>query len=371
MSQYIPVSAARAENIVAQNPPKDITAPKSGEKYTRTYLSYNYGTPQNPYYAEALFELQICKGVVKRNKKGALKLNLTVTDKADLAGMTQIDRGIAMTVDKYKNKFSLFNFNPNSPGDLRGCFFYPRTETGELIEGAFPIVSLKHNEKSKYSYCEMLKNSDGSYIVDDKGMPAYKEIPVDYKTLENKELMCGVVINPRDLYRSSGTPLPQIFVRSCMIMSMSDKGEVEHTKSEIVRQFLMQNPEMLNTLADQISKMKVTQSENLFNKPTASVPQSAPSLAPASQSAPTFTSAPPTQPAPSLSSAPQISQPVQNYAQGMTPAPNMTPAPAPAQISSSPLPQMPQVATTPQGTIDLNAFLNQQMGNGGLIVQRI
>ena len=401
--------------MAAQNPPKSIKA-KNGEEYTRTYFSYNYGSAQNPYFSEALFELQICKGVVKRNKKGALKLNLTVVDKNDLTGMTKVDKGMAAAVEKYKNLFGLFDFTVANAGGFRGCFFYPRVEgTGQLIEGASPIVSLKHNEKSTYKYCEMLKNPDGSLVVDDKGLPAYKEIPIDYKTLEGKELICGVVINPRDIYRSAGMPVPQLFVRSCMIMSMSDKGEVEHTKSDIVRSYLAQNPEMLNTLADQIAKMKVGQADNLFAKPASAPPQGIPSFtsvpgqstpaAPSFTSPPSFTStpgvsspqftAPPTQ-QPAYSQAPQFNQtpgqaPQFNQAPGQAPQFNQAPGQAPqfnqapqfGQQSApstpsfsqpSPLPQMPQMPTpqvTPNGTLDLNAFLQQQAAGTGFVVNRM
>lgn len=284
MSTYVAVSKCIANNLQAPNPPKSITITKAGksETYTRTYLSYNYGTPERPYLSEALFELKICKGKVKRNKKGEIKLNLSITNMEDLAGLSQLSLGFAYIVHKYKNQYGLHKFDPQNPGDLRGSFFYPVAEgTGEIIEGASAIVSLKMNEKTKFKvltpkvnpetkeplYDEMdAIDEQGNRVFDEQGnkvvvrFPAYEETNIDYKVLLDKQIDCSVVINPRDMYRSMGTPLPQIFVRSCLVLSVSDSGEVEHAKGELVRKYLQQNPEMLNSLAEQIAKLKVGES---------------------------------------------------------------------------------------------------------------
>jgi len=58
MSTYIPAANIVATNLKAPNFPKEITSPK-GEKYTRTYLSYNIGSAERPVLSEALFELKI------------------------------------------------------------------------------------------------------------------------------------------------------------------------------------------------------------------------------------------------------------------------------------------------------------------------
>lgn len=265
MSTYIEASKIVAANLTAPNKPKEIISPSKngqpGEKYTRTYMQYNYMTPKGVYAGEALFELQICKGKVKRNKKGVPKLNLTISDKDDLAGLAQLGVGFANVIYKWKGPLGNAKFDPNNPpSDFRGAFFYPvNEETGEPIEGALPIVSLKLNEKSKFRTLKVKCDSNGIPIMNN-GIPDVEEESIDYTDLLDKTIECGVIFNARDLYRSAGSPLPQLFVRSCMVLNITDSGDVEHTKSAMVQDFLRKNPEALNTLAEQIAKMKGVES---------------------------------------------------------------------------------------------------------------
>lgn len=286
MSHFVSASQIVANKLMAPSPPKDITVTKNGksETYTRTYLSYDYGTPQKPVISEALFELRITTAKVKLNKKQEYKLNVIIKDDGDTHGLEELSKGFALVVEKYKNKYGLRNFDPNHPGELRGAFFYPATTDGELIAGAPPMVSLKMNEKTIFKILEPKIDESGNPVmmqvakidpITNKTVmvpgdePDFIETKIDYKTLVDKQLICSVIFNPRDLYRSTGTPLPQLFVRSCMIVAPpTDNGEVEHSKSEMVRSYLQENPEMLNSLADIISKLKVGEKVSLFDTPS-------------------------------------------------------------------------------------------------------
>ena len=307
MSTFIYALDINAKNLKAPNVPKEITSPK-GEKYTRTYLSYNYGTLDKPYLAEALFELRICKAKVKLNKKKEHKLNAIITDPADLKGLTELSLGFAYCVESYKNKFGLRNFDPQHPGDLRGSFFYPASEDGELIAGASPIVSLKMNEKTKFKVLKPKINpGTNEPIMLPNGSPDFEEELIDYKTLVDKQLDCSIIFNARDLYRSSGTPLPQMFVRSCMILNMSDSGEVEHAKSEVVRNFLQQNPDALNTLLEQIAKLKTGTAGSTSLLQSANAPKSDP--IPAVNALPEINTQSPTRNLPQVNTTSGISSP--------------------------------------------------------------
>ena len=357
MSTYIPVTRAAGTNFSAPNPPKEITA-KNGEKYTRTYMTYNYGTVDRPYMAEALFELQICKGKVKKNKKGEYKLNLIIEKQEDQAGLTQVSLGFAICVDKYKNKFGLRNFSPQATGDLRGAFFYPATEDGEIIAGANPIVSLKINDKSKFKMLKPKINPETNEPIYIDGIPDFEEELLDYKTLLDKQLDCSVVINPRDLYRSSGMPLPQIFTRSCMILNMSESGDVEHAKSDMVRSFLQQNPEVLNNLAEQIAKLKTGGATvSLLQTVDTSKTETPPAQTLPQQQSPTASS-------PSPITVTPIQIPITSSFPGI---PQVTASPAPVSLGGGQLQfnlpmnmGLSQAGGLPQGGIDLTAFLSGQ-----------
>lgn len=382
MSTYISAANIIATNLQAPNPPKSITVTKNGksETYTRTYLSYNYGSSARPYLAEALFELQICKGKVKKNKKGDIKLNLSITNEADLAGLSQLSLGFAYVVQRYKGSFGMQKFDPQNPGNLRGAFFYPAVEgTGEIIEGAAPIVSLKMNEKTRFKVLKPKINPETHEPIYINGIPDFDEEVIDYKSLIDKQLDCSVVINARDLYYSGGMPLPQIFVRSCMILNMSDSGEVEHTKSEMVRNFLQQNPEVLNTLAEQIAKLKVggvstasllqpvdtSKSEPPINLPAAQPLPQPPSAA----NSPAPVTTPSSVQVPQGGGLNQLNQ-LSNTLPGLT----MPQTPA-VPLGSTQF-QLPMAGTPaiPQGNLDITAFLTgqQQLNSGQQVnLQRI
>ena len=226
MSTYISASQIVGESLHAPNPPKEIQNARITEKYTRTYLQYNYGTKEKPYYAEPLFELTITNGTIKRNAKKALKLNLKIRDLGDLAGMAQLNLGFANVVNKYKGKYGLRNFSPEHPGDLRGAIFFPADESGIVIQGSDAICSLKMNEKTVFK------------ILKPKADGTYEEETLEQDRLNNKSVTCSVIVSARDLYHATALPIPQLFVRSCLILSMTENGEVEHTKSDMVKQYL-------------------------------------------------------------------------------------------------------------------------------------
>lgn len=378
-AKYISASAIIGTNIKAPNPPKEITSP-SGEKYTRTYMSYDFGQPGRPCQSEALFELKICNAKLKINSKNKPKLNLNLKDESDLNGLGQLSYGFALVVDQYKNKFGLRNFNPSNPGDLRGAFFFPSTQEGELIEGADAICSLKLDEKkSKFTVLKPKVDADGQPIMEEYEAPdetgqlvkysvqAYSEEKVDYKVLIDKQFDCSVIICARDLYRSTGMPLPQLFVRSCMILSNpTASGEVEHTKSDMVRKYLQQNPDSaaaMNNLADQLASLKnessifdrsttpsvttgpinVSNSTSNMSQPINNLPQTVPNMP---QTAPNMS-----QPVNNMpQTAPNMSQPINNYAN--SPAPTMMPM---NQFQGIPMNQT--------GGLDLSSYLGQQQNS--------
>lgn len=378
MSDFISAANIIANNLTAPNPPKAITITNKStgksETYTRTYLSYNYATPKGTFSSEALFELQICKGKVKRNKKGDIKLNLSISDQTDLAGLGQLSLGFAYVVQKYKAAYGQHKFDPiTNPGDLRGAFFLPAVEgTGEIIEGASPIVSLKMNEKTKFKVLKPKINLQTGEPIMYNGSPDYEEEPIDYLSLIDKSIDCSVVFNARDLYRSTGVPLPQMFVRSCMILNISDSGEVEHTKSEMVRDFLMKNPEALNTLAEQIAKLKT----GVSTAPSLLTMESSKTEAPKTESPPINLPSVNTQQQPQVNQFPQVN----TQQQASSPAPIITTnQQSPMnQLNnglpglSMPMPQVPlntsqyQLPMTgiQQGGLDLTALLNSQQQQG-------
>lgn len=250
-TMYTPVATITPANLCAPNEPKEYTVKNSSERYTRTYLQYNFGTPDQPKYGEPLFELQVCKGRVRRNNNGDPKLNLTITDEKDIAGLQQLHKAIALCIDKHKAKYSMKNFTPSQLDRVRAPLFYPQDKDGEPIVGAAPIVTLKINEKSKFKTLRPKLTPHGSPKYGPDGSVEVVEKVVDYETLLNKQLQCSVVFNVRDIFYTRGhDPIPTLLVRSCIVLKVEDSGDIAHTKSTIVASFLKENPDALSALLE-------------------------------------------------------------------------------------------------------------------------
>lgn len=367
MSTYIPASQIDANMLSAPKDPQEITSKKSGEKFTRTFLQYNYGTAERPQCSEPLFELRICKGNIKKNEKGEVKLNLSITDQQDLVGLGQLNLAFALCVDKYKGRFGIKSFNPQNPGELRGAFFYPQDKEGNVLAGSTPIMSLKINEKSRFKVIKSKLNADKQMIYLADGTPDIEEEIVNINTLIGKQVECSVVFNPRDLYHTRGVPIPQLYVRSCMMLSITDSGDVEHGKSDMVKQFLQQNPEMLNTLAEQLAKLKSGETSLL------DIVKPKDTSTPASSSNSPMTTLPQT---PSQSHNPsnvQFSQSQHGFLQPQSMHQGISMQTIPQGMSMQPQSNVNQgFPTTQNGSIDLNTYISgQQHAMGQVSLQKL
>lgn len=367
---FVSACDVNAANLVPSGPPKQWT--QNGVSFTHTYMSHNYGTPQAPQTSGALIELSITKARIKRkvdqNGKEEWKLIVILTSPTDIRGCDQVDLGLKNAAYKYRVQLATPNFNVENPGPVyRSIYFYPSdSETGILVEGADPMMAMKLNNQSKF---EILIDTEGHTQA------------VDYHALEGKELTASIIFSPR-LYRPTGankTILAQPVVRSCMIVGMSDAGAVDHTKSETVRAFLSQNPDIINTLAGEIEKLKLGQSSSLLQ--TTSMSNSAPNAQPSNGQV-VFAS----------DSSPQGNQSLPTIATNAESNPSASP-PRPAQpaqlpaVNSMPQPQQPTIEfalpslgaqpSMPTNqpsmpTLDLNAYINSgQQAPTGITLQRI
>lgn len=337
-SIFIPVANVVAENLQAPNPPKEYTLPPpKTEKYTRTYLQYNYGTPEHPRLSDPLFELTKTVANVKKkvkDNKTEWKLNLRIRSQEDLRGCNQLDMGVRRIVFKYKGKYKVNSFTVENPGELRGTFFYARDDSGNIIEGTDPHMSFKMDDKTAFKKMNFEFTPDGQIVIDSAtGLAKYTEEMIDYKSLENKSFDCGLVFCLRDLYHSNGMPLPQLFVRTCWILSPpSERGSVDSKQSAVLKDFLQgANAEQLNTLMTMINELKTGQASSLLESIKSGADSSSQGTLPSLP-------APPTNNQPSV--GPQSSQ------QNQVPT-----------VSYPSLPHAPQTSS-PSPMIDLSTYMN-------------
>lgn len=274
MSHCISASNIRADRLLALNGVQEHACPK-GDKCSKTPFSYGYETGANDEIISdtPLFKLQIAQGRVIRNRhsKDKLKLILTLKDQNDIKGLSQLSKGFALVIEKHKSRLGMPRFKADTPGDLRGAYFYQYDPCiCEPIEGALPYMDLKIDYRSIFQV---------PFLSGDK--IKYKKIKAE--DLLDKNITCSVIINPSHLTRYGGMPLPQIFVKSCIVLDIK-QIEVEHTLDESISTYLKyhrERIEILNSILD-----KEEEEECLPVTPPNSVPQMAPQLT----SIPSFTS---------------------------------------------------------------------------------
>jgi hypothetical protein len=269
---FIPISEVRSEAFIASQPPQtyQLKAPKTGS-YSRCYMSYNRGTPEQPVIDEGLFELSICKGEVeeKVNEDGTMgiQLKLMITNPDDQAGLDRAYMGCAGVVGLYKGQFGQPHFNPQTPhGVVKNPLYrFINKQTGELIQGATPVLWCKIDEngkkKSKFKQFKPKKNEDGTFMYDEHGEPVIEEIPISPRSLAGKDLEVSVVIHYSDIYKGS-TISPQVKSRSVVVLDVKGAGSVEHGKSSQLlnhlKEKLQTSPDSFDTLATEFEKLRTS-----------------------------------------------------------------------------------------------------------------
>lgn len=253
---FIPVSSAQAANLFAPSPPKSITY--NNVTYSRTYLNYNYGTPQSPKISGPLFEVKGTATVRKSSgdkKDGAgssgnpgkmtWKLNMRVSDARDLEGFRQLDQGVIAAITKYKGQFRQHDFDERDHSRVRAVCFRQTSDEGKPIEGADSILSLKM-EMNKTAFYRLVFEFDmkGQPIIDPKtNVPKFTQKLIDYKSLEDMSFECGLVFSLRDLYCSNDPgkfPSPSVYVRTCWLTSQPiSRGSVCVDDSFVIRDLLL------------------------------------------------------------------------------------------------------------------------------------
>lgn len=253
MSNCLPAAHIRAANLSAPYGIHEVDKSTNYDKHSITKFSYNYGTEEELISDTPLFKLQIAQGriVEYTYPKHKLRLKLILKDKADINGLTELSKGFAHVVEKYKHKFGIRSFNVQNPANLQGAFKYPYDPmTGDSIENAPPWMDLKIDYRSIF---QMPKLSSGGKIE-------YRTIKP--QQLVGKNMICSVIIQPNHLIKFDEMPHPQIYVRSCIVLNIK-QIEVEHTLDENIREYLMQNQERVELMNNIIAKEEPKEENSL------------------------------------------------------------------------------------------------------------
>jgi len=255
---YIPVKDAKSENLSARRP-IDGKSTKFDGKYKRMYYQYKFAIQTKDgqikeEISEPLFEM-VCDLNTKYSKVGNRpKANCTNINQEDLLGCAELDKARYRSIQQFGNDLDEADFDAGNPKGIKGLFFYPTDEVTRQPTGAPAIVSLKIDTygKSKFRYPSG-QSEDGSIQFTD----------VPWEEIMNKSIKGIVVFHLRDDYKSTDKrPLVQAFVRSCIILSISEKGEVDPTKSSTALSYLSSQPDALSDVASQmeIHRTRVTAS---------------------------------------------------------------------------------------------------------------
>lgn len=243
MSKFVKVQEAKASDLTPSGRPKDYTM--NGAQFQHLYFN-------------GLFQM-IIKGATVTNKekngKPDPKLITPFNDPLIVGGLKEMDTALMQGAYQHRNELSIPQFDPNNPGAMyRGIFFKPTDpDTGVVQEGSDWLMAHKMNGQSKFDF----RLEDG------------KTQSVNYLDLVGKSLTISLVFSAR-IYKSKGPwnpmqPKPMLaqpMVRSCMILDMTERT-VDQTDSDMVKEYLAQNPDAISNLASQLRNLK-SASANMF-----------------------------------------------------------------------------------------------------------
>lgn len=242
-------------------PPRTCINRQAGITYYRQYIKYNYGTVDYPVLDTPLHELNICRGMIRMKKTNTgiqWKLNLTILDKQDLEGLKRISAGIKRVIK------STWNESHGIVPELvdrtvQDVYFYPSDpNTKQRIVGADPMLSLRISDSSAFKAL-------------DKDM---NDVPVDYTTLLNKRIECSVIFEINNICKATVFG-PQLYVKSCYVLSPDTGSTVNHSASDYLQQYIAKNPEAIGSIIEKLEELKRAQQENLLTADTAKEAQNA------------------------------------------------------------------------------------------------
>lgn len=222
------------------SPPRECQSTQK-DKYVMSSLLYNYGTNDHPYLDNPFFKLQITQGKLIKSRKGKPLLELILQDEEDLKGLLQLSDGFRQILYKYKKEHRLYQFDPKNSHGTCDVVHYQRNSCGEYIVGALPKITLKIDNRSIFQIAKLCP--DGF---------KYRYETIDHKYLFDKIVTCSVIINPSNLI-TFVSPSPQIYVKSCIVLSIK-QIEVEHTMDEKINEYILQNTERVKCMNNIISK---------------------------------------------------------------------------------------------------------------------
>lgn len=260
---YVSLAEVSIDRFDATQAPKtyNLKAPKTGS-FSRLYISYNRGTPTTPNYKEPLFEFtsELNASVVNKleeDGRTTWQLHVKVDSPTDINGMSICTEGLNKCISKYPG---FYGQKTRLEKDL---VYRPLdSQTGAFIPGTPGSIWLKIGKDSKFKELVPVKDENGKYVIDPKtGRPQFETPSIDYKLLAEKELKVSVIFHIRDIFKGAKIS-PQLFVRSCVILEMSEAKDVDHTKSSVIDKYyksvVEEDPEHFEKLTKEFEKLRTS-----------------------------------------------------------------------------------------------------------------
>lgn len=205
---------------------------------------------------DAFFVLKPCNGRIAKkveNGKVEWKLNLTITDEEDLAGLKRLSECVYESVEKYSTEFERRGFKASEPYGCRGVYFYPMDkESKQLIEGSNPMMSLRiqlpdPNKPNNTSRFQRIINDP---VYDDNGLTVKPAETTDVNPTEwnNKKVECCVIFRVQDICSAGKEINSRLFVGNCMILKVLEQSSSNVLESDFMKKYLQNNPGLSKTL---------------------------------------------------------------------------------------------------------------------------
>lgn len=146
-------------------------------------------------------------------------------------------------------------------GQIKNFLYYQLDSQGDPLPGTMPTQYLKIREfKSIFN----VPNPKPTNAND-------KTIKVDHKSLRDKLLDAVVCFQVDNIFRGSSCS-PQIFVRTCTILNITDDGSVDMTDDDDINEYLAEHGSEINDMVQKLNELNKQQLVSTIDNSAGQVP---------------------------------------------------------------------------------------------------
>lgn len=280
------------EHSLTYQSPQQKNVPKSNppQTYHEVPLQYNYGDTENPKVSEFLFEFPEVYsngGIIEKPaQNGKIESSVMISLPQDnpetkllIERLEEIWTGCCAILNNFRGQIGLSRVNFKSADAALAAFkqpvYFPVDKvTNERIQGRNPSMFLKCFRRGfgplqeKTNFVKPMKKTDakGHPVFDENGEEEVDYESMDWELLKGVEMKFIPLVHIKKIYVGGGKASIQMEMVSAIVTYLSGRGTMIKN-SATIKNLIKANPNLPNTLEEQIAKLTANRNGTTIEKP--------------------------------------------------------------------------------------------------------